>query len=84
MSDVWTFDPGYRPDDPRHGLSPDELTAFYLSRPTTWLIRCTYGPDGLAKREGALAAHIAYYSARRDQIRFVGASGDITDGRYAD
>ena len=72
MSDVWTYDPGYRPDDPRHGLSPDELTAFYLSRPKTWLIRCTYGPDGLAKREAALAAHIAYYRARRDQIRFVG------------
>ncbi len=72
MSDVWSYDPGYRPDDPRHGLSPDELTEFYLSKPATWLIRCTYGPDGLAKRNDALPAHIAYYKAQRDQIRFVG------------
>ena len=29
-------------------------------------------PDGLAKREAALPAHIAYLSARKDRIRFVG------------
>ena len=45
---------------------------FYNSRTPQWLIRCTYGPDGLAKREGALPAHISYLSARKDQIRFVG------------
>jgi hypothetical protein len=72
MSDTWTFDPGYLPGDPRHGLSPRELTRFYLARPVTWLVRCTYGPQGLARREAALPAHIAYYTARRDQIRFVG------------
>lgn len=72
MSDNWSYDPGYLPADPRHGLSPKELTDFYRSRPTQWLIRCTYGPEGLAKREGALPAHVSYLSARKDQIRFVG------------
>jgi uncharacterized protein YciI len=72
MSDVWSYDPGYRPDDPRHGLSPRELTEFYNARPTQWLIRCTYGSDGLAKRDAALPAHISYLSARKDRIFFVG------------
>lgn len=72
MSDKWSFDPGYLPGDPRHGLSPEELTKFYNSRTPQWLIRCTYGPDGLAKREGALPPHVSYLSARKDQIRFVG------------
>jgi uncharacterized protein YciI len=72
MSDTWSYDPGYRPDDPRHGLSPAGLIAFYNSRPKQWLIRCTYGPEGLARRDAALPAHIAYLSARKDRIFFVG------------
>jgi uncharacterized protein YciI len=72
MSDTWSYDPGYLPGDPRHGLSPKELTDFYLKRPAQWLIRSTYGPDALAKREGAMQAHVSYLSARKDQIRFVG------------
>ena len=72
MSDDWSYDPGYLPGDPRHGLSPEELTRFYNSRTLQWLIRCTYGPDGLAKREGAMAAHISFLGARKQHIRFVG------------
>ena len=72
MSDIWLFDPGYLPGDPRHGLSPTELANFYASRPAQWLIRSTYGADALAKRDGAMDAHVAYLSARKDQIRFVG------------
>jgi hypothetical protein len=72
MPDDWTYDPGYRPDDPRHGLSPAELIEHYNSKPKQWLIRCTYGPEGLARRDAALPAHIAYLSARKDRIFFVG------------
>lgn len=72
MSDNWSHDPGYLPGDPRHGLSPEELARFYNSRTPQWLVRCTYGPDALSKREGAMAAHIAFLDARKDQIRFVG------------
>jgi len=72
MSETWSFDPGYLPGDPRHGLSPGELDRFYRSRPATWLIRSTYGPDGLARRDAALAAHSAYLGARKHLIRFVG------------
>lgn len=72
MPDTWPYDPGYLPGDPRHGLSPSELAEFYQSKTAQCLIRCTYGPDGLAKREGALPAHIFYLSARKDRIRFVG------------
>jgi len=72
MQEQWNYNPGYLPGDPRHGLMPSELLEFYCSRPATWLIRCTYGPDGLSKRESALPAHISYLYARRDQIQFVG------------
>jgi uncharacterized protein len=71
-ANTWSYDPGYLPGDLRYGLSPKELAAFYQSRQPQWLIRSTYGPDALAKREGAMQAHISYLSARKDQIRFVG------------
>jgi hypothetical protein len=72
MSETWSHKPGYLPGDPRHGLSPRQLTEFYLKRPAQWLIRSTYGPDALAKRDGAMQAHVSYLSARKHQIRFVG------------
>jgi uncharacterized protein YciI len=72
MSDTWSYDPGYRPDDPRHGLSPKGLLDFYESRPKQWIIRCTYGSEGLDKRESAMAAHKAFYTARRDRVFFLG------------
>lgn len=72
MSDVWSYDPGYLPGDPRHGLTPEELQNFYVSRPPQWLIRSTYGPDALARREAAMDAHVSYLAAHTSQIRFVG------------
>lgn len=72
MSDQWTYDPGYRPEDPRHGLSPRQLLEHYNARPTQWLVRSTYGPLGVARRSGALRAHREYLFPRRDRIYFLG------------
>ncbi len=72
MSDTWAFDPGYRPDDPRHGLSPKDLVDFYNTRPKQWLIRCTYGSEGLERREAAMKAHRVFYSAVKERVFFLG------------
>lgn len=72
MSDQWTYDPGYRREDPRCGLSPRQLLEHYDSRPTQWLVRSTYGPLGVARRNGALSAHREYLYPRRDRIYFLG------------
>lgn len=72
MSDSWSYDPGYRPDDPRHGLSPKGLVDFYNARPKQWLIRCTYGAKGLERRNAAMEAHHAFYAAMKDRVFFLG------------
>jgi uncharacterized protein len=72
MLDTWSYDPGYLPGDPRHGLSPKELAEFFQEKTRQCLIRCTYGPDALAKREGAMAAHLAFLRGNVDRIRFAG------------
>jgi hypothetical protein len=72
MPEDWTWDPGYRPGDPRYGLSPEQLAAYYEKRPPQYTIRCTYGPDALSKREAAMAAHLSHIAAHRDRIRFAG------------
>jgi len=72
MLDTWSYDPGYLPGDPRHGLSPKELTEFFRKQTAQCLIRCTYGPDALAKRESAMAAHLAFLRGNQDRIRFAG------------
>lgn len=68
----WGWDPGYRPDDPRYGLSPEELAEYYEKRPPQFTIRCTYGPDAMSKREGAMAAHLSWIADHKDMIRFAG------------
>ncbi len=72
MSDTWSYDPGYRPDDPRHGLSPKGLVDFYNTRPKQWLIRCTYGSQGLERRDAAMKAHRAFYAGKQDRVFFLG------------
>jgi hypothetical protein len=72
MLDTWSYDPGYLPGDPRHGLSPTELADFFRERTTQCLIRCTYGPGALDKREGAMAAHLAFLRGNQERIRFAG------------
>jgi uncharacterized protein YciI len=72
MLDTWSYDPGYLPGDPRYGLSPKELAEFFQRKTAQCLIRCTYGPDALARREGAMAAHLAFLRGNQDRIRFAG------------
>lgn len=63
---------GYRPDDPRYGLSGQALQDYYASRPTQFFIRAFYKPDSLELREAAMAAHLAHVRAHRDRIHFAG------------
>ena len=63
---------GYRPDDPRYGLSGQALQDYYLSQPTQFFIRCRYKPDSLELREQAMVAHRAHIQAYREQIQFAG------------
>lgn len=72
MLDTWSYDPGYLPGDPRHGLSPQELAEFYQRKTAQCLIRSTYGPDALSKRDDAMAAHLAFLRGNADRIRFAG------------
>ena len=68
----WTHDPGYRPDDPRHGLSPEELAAYYEQRPPQFTIRCRYGADALSRRESAMEPHLSWIADHKEMIRFAG------------
>ena len=63
---------GYRPDDPRYGLSGQALQDYYLSRPPHFFIRCLYKPDSVELREQAMAAHLDHVRSHRDQIHFAG------------
>ncbi|NKB50176.1 MAG: hypothetical protein GKS02_12540 [Alphaproteobacteria bacterium] len=61
---------GYRPDDPRYGLSGQALQDYYLARPTHFFIRAFYKPDCLDLRSRAMDAHLAHVRAHRAQIHF--------------
>ncbi len=63
---------GYRPDDPRYGLSGQALQDYYLSRPAQFFIRALYKPDSLDLRDQAMEAHRAGVRAHREQIQFAG------------
>lgn len=63
---------GYRPDDPRHGLSGQALQDYYLSQPPQFFIRSYYKPDSLHLREAAMDVHLAHLRAHADKIHFAG------------
>jgi uncharacterized protein YciI len=63
---------GYRPDDPRYGLSGQALQDYYLSRPAHFFIRSFYKPDSLDLREQAMDAHVAHQRAHLEQFHFAG------------
>ncbi|MBT3400409.1 MAG: hypothetical protein HOL07_05090 [Rhodospirillaceae bacterium] len=63
---------GYRPDDPRYGLSGQALQDYYLSQPPQWFIRSMYAPDALDRRAQAMAEHLAYQQKFRDKVHFAG------------
>ena len=72
MADDASNPGGYRPDDPRYGLSGQALQDYYLSRPAQFFIRAMYKPDSLHLREQAMDAHLAHVRAHREQIQFAG------------
>ena len=72
MTDTIDNPGGYRPDDPRHGLSGQALQDYYLSQPTQFFIRSFYKTDSLDLREQAMAAHLEHVRAHREQIQFAG------------
>lgn len=63
---------GYRPDDPRYGLSGQALRDYYLSLPAQFYVRSLYKPDVLHLREGAMAPHLAHVRSYAEQIQFAG------------
>ena len=63
---------GYRPDDPRYGLSGQALQDYYLSQPAQFFIRSYYKPDSLYLREQAMETHLAHLRAHADKIHFAG------------
>jgi len=58
--------------DPRDGLAPRALAAFYRARPAQWLVRGVYRPDAAERRAGAVAAHGDFIRANLSRIRFAG------------
>jgi uncharacterized protein YciI len=63
---------GYRPDDPRYGLSGQALQDYYLSQPAQFFIRSYYKPDSLHLREQAMETHLAHLRVHADKIHFAG------------
>lgn len=63
---------GYRPDDPRYGLSGQALKDYYLSLPAQFYIRSLYKPDVLHLREGAMDTHLAHVRGYAEHIQFAG------------
>ncbi len=63
---------GYRPDDPRYGLSGQALKDYYLSLPAQFYVRSLYKPDVLHLREGAMATHLAHVRSYAEHIQFAG------------
>jgi uncharacterized protein YciI len=63
---------GYRPDDPRYGLSGQALQDYYLSQPAQFFIRSYYKPDSLHLREQAMETHLAHLRPHADKIHFAG------------
>lgn len=72
MADDVDTSGGYRPDDPRYGLSGQALQDYYLSRPAQFLIQARYKPDCLDQREQARDAHMAGIRAQQEKIQFAG------------
>jgi len=63
---------GYRPDDPRYGLSGQSLKDYYLSLPAQFYIRSLYKPDVLHLRDGAMETHLAHVRGYAKDIQFAG------------
>lgn len=63
---------GYRPDDPRYGLSGQALLDYYLSRPPEFYVRSLYAPGAAEERAEAMEPHLAHMAAHREQLRFAG------------
>jgi uncharacterized protein YciI len=63
---------GYRPDDPRYGLSGQALKDYYLSLPAQFYIRSLYKPDVLHLRDGAMETHLAHVRSYAEDIQFAG------------
>ena len=64
---------GALPGDPRYGLSQEELAAYYETKSPSWICKGYFKQDGgIALREQAMDAHMAYLRKTQDQIRFTG------------
>lgn len=63
---------GYKPSDPRYGLSGEALRAYYRNKPPQFFIKCLYAPGKSEGRQAAMEPHLAYVREHRDMVRFCG------------
>src|SRR3546814_16732341 len=63
---------GYKPDDPRYGLSGEALRAYYRNKPPQFFIKALYAPGKAGGRAAALEPHMAYIRAHTALLRFAG------------
>ena len=54
---------GYQPDDPRYGLTPEELKQYYRDKPQQWAVVAWHKPGTADIRAAALDSQKAYAAA---------------------
>ena len=63
---------GYRAEDPRFGLSGEELKNYYLSQPTQFYVKCIYKQESKNSLTQASSAHELNIKLLLNDIQFVG------------
>ncbi len=59
---------GYQPDDPRYGLTPEELAQYYRDKPAQWVIVAWDKPGQADARAANLEAQKAYAKSLGDRL----------------
>ncbi len=70
---------GYQPDDPRYGLTPEELKQYYRDKPQQWAIVAWHKPDTGEARAAALDAQKEYAKALGERLIGYGQIVDDED-----
>ena len=63
---------GYRPEDPRFGLSGEDLKNYYLSQPTQFYAKCIYKRESKDLLAKASTSHELNIKSSLNDIQFVG------------
>ena len=63
---------GYRSDDPRYGLSGEELTQYYQNQPPHYFIKALYKPDVFSCLKNVEDKYRDYVESHLNLIHFSG------------